>query len=671
MSIPREIPYVTIAKGGVHTRVPVQLVERAGEWRPVPVSRNPKIGLPPPIAIGEGASRRNYDIDEVILTDWSGGMGEDTYAAATEPRSFQASQCDTRWPNVLVCRPLATQLGSAMADLDGIGARVTELGYANARLLAYAPEQIGYRLNGATWTAIQHAGTDITVFNHTIGLSGVFIAGQATGVQIFRSADGATWEQMAKTPMLLPDCVCEFDQRLWALDTFTNPTTLRNTFTAYASVDVSTVAAGGGTWVTGASFAGPYLEVAVKLFTWLYPPDDGRPTLWCLTTSRLLYYDYYAATPSWQEWFVFRTPQGATAERAGSDACVSPVDNNLYVALWGKSMIWKFTGRTIEQISPNKRGGLPSAARLQPTVLAGHGYNFCAFAEAHVAGGGGTGAALAVAEGGQFHHLHDHASLLTRGGGVGEQKIWVVTSSGGSGTVWELDNPDDEAVPPNATTRTYAAGALVHKTAWINGGLKNVNKRVLYAEIDALTADGEPGLDAGATVKVEIVTRSATTTLGTLTAASTFPAVLAVAGGIACKEWQVWLTLTRGTATTATPIIRAAKIGYRPRPKQRHTYAVRADVRDEAPAFTTPDGKFFGNSASALRLYLDEVSDNDENGQDDELVGLIYGGDGNSLDPRYRSVPQTELLIQAQESPDGADGLYLLSFSDISAPSSG
>jgi hypothetical protein len=64
-------------------------------------------------------------------------------------------------------------------------------------------------------------------------------------------------------------------------------------------------------------------------------------------------------------------------------------------------------------------------------------------------------------------------------------------------------------------------------------------------------------------------------------------------------------------------------------------------------------------------------SDNDDAGQDDPLVGLSYGGKGNSLHPRYRSAPQCEVLVQGQESVEDADGLYLLTFNDVSAPTSG
>lgn len=668
MSIPRHLPYFSVTKSGTTYDFPVQLVPRGEMLQPVAVTRQPKISLPPPIAIGEGSVRRNYDIDEWIQTDFTGGIGADTYDPAATPTSAQTSQADQRFPHVLVSRPLATQLSSA-ALLGAIGCKVVEMGYASATLLAYAPSTRGFRWTGAAWTAIQNGGNNLNVYSHSRAFSGVYIGAFDTQVNVFRSADGITWDKMAKGAMANPYLVCDFDERLWALDTVVGATPTRNINTVYYSTDVYTAAAGAGTWTQGATFTCPTTELPVKLFTWVDPTDRGRPTLWCLTGARLLYYDYYAATPSWKLFFQMRPPQASgAASRLGSDCNISSIDGNLYVALWRKQSIWRFTGSTIEQLSPNKRGGLPESRRLQPVVIDSNGKTLLTFAQPNVFGGTGKGEALAIAEGGTFSHLYDSSTLNVVGGGVGEGKFWIVTSGG---EVWECDNPDDEAAPPNATSRTYDSAANVHTTAWINGGLVNVNKRVLYAELDCIKADGTPGLDTGATLKVEIITRTATTNLGTLTASDSFPAVLAVSGGISCKEWRVRLTLTRGTDTKHTVILRALKIGFRPRPKQRYTYAFRADLRDEAPAFQTPDGKFRGYTAAKLREIAWELSDNDDSGQDDPLVALSFGGRGNSLHPRYTSVAQAEVLVQGQEDPHKGDGLYLFSFSELSAPTSG
>jgi hypothetical protein len=674
-------PYFTITKSGVQYAIPAQATPQRDEtYRPVPVARNPKIAFPPPLATANpdgSAARRNYDIDEVIFTTWQQGMGFDTYPATSPPAGFQAGRLETRFPGTLVCRPLATTLGSLGVAL-GAGVRVVELGYASARLLVYAIGTTGYRLNGAAWAAIQNGGVNLIVYQHALGLNGVFVVASKGGTYgVFRSTDGVTWDAMAVgglTHAILG--VAEFDNRLFALDTFGTAAPLRNLNTIYASTDVYTAAAGAGTWTAGNTFTTPPNEYPLKLFTWLYPPDKGRTTLWCLTGARLWYYDYYAATPTWVLWLTFRSPLNMPHATAGNDVVVSTQNNNLYVCIGDKRYVWEFTGAAVTRFSPEARGGLPAGFHLDVEVLAEDGQQVFGFA-ARSDDTTSYGAATAMLEGGSWHHLWDNTDVAFTqvvGGGVGATKLWAALANGSTGftEVWELDNWDLKVLPQNASGRTYEANIQYLTTGWIAGGLTNVNKRWLYVEVDAIKANGAPGLDAGAQVSIGYEgRRSGVGAATTLTAASTWPAVIDYQGAVADKEFRLIIGLKRGTATSATPIVRAIKLGYRPRPKQRYTYTLRADVRDDCPAFDTANGLFRGHSASYLRQFLDELSDNDDAGQDDPLVGLSYGGKGNSLHPRYRSAPQCEVLVQGQESVEDADGLYLLTFNDVSAPTSG
>jgi hypothetical protein len=325
-------------------------------------------------------------------------------------------------------------------------------------------------------------------------------------------------------------------------------------------------------------------------------------------------------------------------------------------------------GATIERASWNRRHGLPDGTRLSPYSLAANENGLYVFCGPHPADGGSQGAALFMDDGQNFHPLYDATNRTVRGGGVGTDAIWVIVQDGTGGEARELANPDGLAVPPNVSGRTFDTAANVLVSPWLHMGLVNTNKRLLFFEIDCLKSDGTKGLNSGATVQVEYRGRGSAswTSAGTLTSAGVFPAVLAVAGGWSFKELQVRLTLTAGSSS-APALVRALKIGYRPRPKVRHTYQVRVDLRDEAPAFATADGLFAGYSASKLRTLLDEFADNDDAGQEDTLVGLAYGGEGNLLHPRRRSIPQCELTVLAQEDATGGDGLYLLAFSDVSA----
>jgi hypothetical protein len=651
-------PYFTITKSGVQYAIPAQAtVQRDGTYRPVPVARNPKIAFPPPLATANpdgSAARRNYDIDEVIFTGWPGGMGTDTYPPNAPPSGFQWSRCDTRWPGVLVGRPLATKLG-VTKTLSYPYQYIHELDYTNARLLwaIGSGTDAALRLDSVgTWQTVVSGANNLAIYAVSRGLNGVMAAGDdATGVNspgIFRTSDGVTWEKLAKGAIATAIWVAEFDDRVWTLSETSSAGPSRYIWTAYSSTDAYTAAAGAVTWTAGNSFHGPPSERPTRLFPWIYPPDKGRTTLWCQTNFRLLYYDYYAATPAWVTWHQFR-PANSTTVHIGWGA-VWGKNNNLYSAIPDVGpVVWEFTGNTITPLAPNKGGGLPAGFKVNPVFVEGNGHHLFVWGNAPATDSGSKGATLAMAEGGAFHHLLDDATRTVIGGGAGRAKLYTILQSGANAEVYEQVVPDEDDLPQYATGRTYDAGALVHRTGWINGGLVNVNKRALYVEIDCLKDGGTVGLNTGATLKVEIVTRAATTNLGTLTDASTFPAVLEFAGGIACKEFQVQLTLTRGTATSATPFVRAIKVGYRPRPKQRYTYTLRADVRDDCPAFDTANGLFRGHSASFLRQFLDEV------GQRRRGPGRPAGGpelrrEGEQPPPALPLAPQCEVLTQGQES---------------------
>jgi hypothetical protein len=279
---------------------------------------------------------------------------------------------------------------------------------------------------------------------------------------------------------------------------------------------------------------------------------------------------------------------------------------------------------------------------------------------------------VATTEGHQFNHLYSHPTKRVTGGGAGARTLYTVLADGaGNGEVWAQDIGDEKALPEHSTTKAYDASACAATTGWLDGGLPDVNKRLFHFEVDALMASGSPGLDSGNTIRVEYARRGAAfADAGTLTSASTFPAVLAIAGGYSFKELQVRVTLDRGAASTVPPLLKALKVGYRLRPKQRWRYEVTIDLREESAAFQ-PDGSYRGRNASQLRTLVDEWTDNDDAGQDDTTVGLAYGGEGNARHPRRRSIAQCELTVQSAESPDFGDGLFRLRFDDITSPSSG
>lgn len=683
-------PYVTVTKATVGARaLPVQLVGPAANARPVGVSRTPKVTFPQPVALGDSGARRNYDIDEFELSSWTEGMGEDTYPGHTPPASFAYGTLETRYPGVLTLRPQAVQLGAKFPLHPDHHASILELGATEARLVVAGYASAGQRLTAAgAWTPLLLGGTAQSLTQGLLAAPGMHVA---TGFTLYRSSDGVTWTQSAQGAMLHPTYLAQFDNRLWCLDVNPAAAPGAQVLQLYQSTDIGSLAnPAAATWAAGAVLTLPAREFAVRLFVWVDPSDNDRPALWLLTERRLFFLDYYSQAPSWQEWFVAR--RADTNGTVKGWATVHPKNNGLYASFGGydSRWVWEFIGpgRTVARYSPNAKGGypfpvvipapgppLPGLVPQSPWGLWADNLGLYVFGGADETLGGTNEGLLVMADPGAFHSVWG-ASWRVLAGGIGDRALWVAglyNQADTSSTVWEISLDGQERLPQHALGRRYErpSGATLC-SAWVHCGYKNVWKNLRYVEVDCVRQDGTPGLETG---RLTVLVRSRAgglTNLGSLTSASSFPAVLTVPGGVNFKEAQVVLAVdaTVGPAVNA-PYVRAVKLGYRPRPKQRYTYAVRLDLRDDAPAFRAADGQFRGQTAASLRLFVDELSDNDDPGGPDPLVGLSYGGRGSSLAPLYRSIPDCEVLVTAQESPDGGDGLYLLQFNDVSAPGSG
>ncbi len=671
------LPYLEITQAGTTRRVPteVRLDKDGHPVGPVPVAAVAKLSFPQPLAIAGptgGEYRRNYDIDEVIMNDWSRGLSVDKYPAGVAPSGANSGELDTRAPGYLTPPRTVTDTGTSATT--AVPKRYLNPGYTNATVLQWTKNTSdkAYRYaGGTTWTILQSGASDLYWRDAGEGLGFVWAVGVNAGgtTGVYRSADGIAWDTMAKGAMTLPRLVCCFDEKVCALDLFNNPATL------YISSDLPTAAAGAGTWATGNSFRVTGNETLERLFVWQYPPDRGQPTLWVLTSSRLLFYDYYAATPTWKEFFRFRSPFNTTAIVAQScDAYVWAVDGNLYTCSNYDEHLTQFTGNAVTRLKLNRDGGLPSTQRLAPTILAGDRdfvYAFCSLSGTDAQAAGGV---VAIAPGGAHHHVYRPTTVGHQvvGGYAGLDVLWVARYEGSSTSrTIQVENSDPTVAPHlRSTNASYDSASKTMTTGWLHCNLLNVNKRLLYFELDCLKMDGSPGLESGCTVQVEYQPRTSTswTSAGTLTSASTFPAVMAISGGLAFKEARLRFTLQRGGTATSCPIVAAVKPGYRPQPVRRMQYTFRLDVRDNAPAFRGQEQQFNGQSASKLRAFLDGLCDNDPQ---DSFVSLAYGGEGNSLDPRYTTVSLAEVQVQAQHDPQKGDGLYLLLASDVSSPAAG
>lgn len=671
------LPYITITQGATTYRVPTEVrQDREGNvLGPVPVAVVPKLSFPQPLAISGptgGEYRRNYDIDEVFLNDWSDGLSVDKYPAGVAPSGANSGELDTRAGAYLTPPRLATDLGS-MSALD-TQKRYLNPGFSGASILGWGSitSSAYYYAGGTTWTIAQSGASNLKWSDACEGLGFVWAVGAnavpTTGV--YRTSNGTAYDTMARGAMTTPTLICCFDEKVFVLDVVGSLVTL------YISSDLPTAAAGAGTWSAGNTFRISGSEALQRLFVWQYPPDRGQPTIWAMTHARLLYYDYYAPTPTWKEFFRFRSPYETTTATNICDAYVSPFDGNLYTCCNLDDFITQFTGNAVTRMKLNRRGGTPSAQRLAPLTLSAdreHVYVFCGVSTYDGTAAGGV---IAIAPGGAIHHVYrpTTAGHSIFGGFVGSGVVLVARyETPGTLRVLQLSNSDPTVAPHlRSTSATYDSASKTLTSGWLHCNMLNVNKRLLYFEADCLKMDGSPGLEASCTVQIEYQPRTSTswTSAGTLTSASTFPAVLAISGGLSFKEFRVRITLQRGSTSTSCPIVAAIKCGYRPQPKRRLHYTFRLDVRDNAPAFAGAERHFNGQTASKLRAFLDDLANND-NDHANLFLTITYGGRGNSLDPRYTSISLAEAQVQAQHDPTTGAGLYLLVASDVSAPSSG
>lgn len=660
-------PMIDIAlEDATHRRL---MLEVDDNGVPVQISEQPDEGFPPPIAFGAPEQNSDVRTRKTVWTDWRRGMGRDEYNETNGITDFRDSQCDTRFPNVLVCRPKPTRLGSSTTLTGYSGTRAVYVGTGTAKWFAYL---LGTAKYYSTATS-QWVATSMT------NGSGHFVRGQGglfyiwdTFQKISQSNDGVTWNTV-----LLTDLNAMFaaavnvrglvlhDGKLFTMLLTDSPNYAYALCQSTDAVSTPTTA----TWTQLGTLVLDANEVVAQLFVWRFPPDPGRPGIFCLTNRRIYYYDDTADAASvtaWKQWHEWDVPYESSSYQ---QAIVHGGTGDLYVNPGSEqSKVWQFTGSTIAQHSINQGGGVPPSRQGVFYHIAATSQGIVGFVGAGTyTGVGNLGQVVFMNDQDGWHHLLDStgagmsSSALVAGGGVGPGVLLTVL---GDGTTWETDLFESTELPQYATTaRSYDTTALYHITGKTDIGTPTLRKAALYVEINAK-------IPTGATLKVlyrldnddglfatdDSGNPGAFTSMDTFTSTTAMPARIGFGGNVRFRQCELKFILTRGTAASATPILKSAILHTTLIVPIRWVYQVRVDLRRDNSK--NIPGQQTGYGVSALRDWVRAL-----HGQ---IVSFTIAQPADEI-----TVSRAQVTVTPIESPVGLGGRYLLQFRSLETPTSG
>jgi hypothetical protein len=281
-----------------------------------------------------------------------------------------------------------------------------------------------------------------------------------------------------------------------------------------------------------------------------------------------------------------------------------------------------------------------------------------------------SGRAVAL-RGDGWHTLHRHltAAAKVRGGGWGNGLLLTILSDG---SVYQLDLPDDLTPPQYASGRGYDSAVVTHELAWFTGGVPLLSKIVLDVTVmcvyDNGTIKDAPGLPTGATIRYDYrLDGGGVVTLGTITDAQTaWPAVLAFSSPALYKKGKLYEVITRGTATTATPIRTAVSWHWQRRERQKFDYTVRVDLN-----YRGGGREWLGRTAAQQRAELLALANPNTAAGQTGVTTFSYGGGPDGTGPNATTVAQARVEVAPVEDPVTGRGEMLVVLRDVTPDPSG
>jgi hypothetical protein len=614
------------------------------------IRKNPITGLGQVVTTGDNAARSDQRTPQVILSDPTGGMGEFFYTETQGITSFTDSDCDTRFPGMVVLPPQVTLLGAiaALGTNTTTPWHVEYVNETNATRIAWTAAAVSQRYTGAAWTTTSMPtgnGAAFFLFN------GNYYLGTTTG--LWYSANGTAWTQISFPPNSTIYGAVVHDNKVWVIHGMATASNL--------AIEVST---DGTTFTFLRFFDLTPGEVMTGLLEWR--DRVGRAVLYVRTNQRLIQYDEDA--DQFLNFYQFARRPASAAATGWAEPWQR--DGNLYAILGSAARpdnVYVFSGTT-GRYGPNLRGGLPNASRSLVWLLRG-GDNWLYF-------WGTTRASPATATLGRVMAMNDQGAFHTlmpgfvggtiSGGGYDEGLLWAVTTAG---SVYEMAVPDTTDLPLYVTAgeRTYDTTATRnHEYAFTDGGTPLMNKQWLWVTVTCLdhtSANKVPGLATNTSVVVQYRrdVDTAWTTLGTLTSADAFPKVLPIASGfgVQAKQLKVRLQLATSTANN-TPVVTSVALAYTRQEVPRYAYTVPIDLTDRAHPL------YRGKSVAGLLAAMDRWT------QPGALVKLQFaGGDAATSPSTGTTVQNATFAYSGAEDAERGPGVYQGIFADFTSPSSG
>lgn len=603
-------PRVTITREDGTSRVlPLERLD-GGDY--LDIAQSPDEGFPPPIFIGNDPSQRSdVRTRQQLLRDWRRGMGEDEYDETTGTSSFRYSMADTRYKNVLVCRPLPVRVGSSSTVDATLGGKIAYVGTGTARWFHYAPLATPkyYSTSTSQWVSLSGL-TNGNGYFYARGPGGLYYIWDF-GTKLSQSDDAITWNTVAITDIgaafaaaTALNGIAIHDHKLFTL----TPTDATRTYALFQSANATT-APGSATWTQLGSLTLDVDEVINQLFVWKFPPQPERGGLFCLTNRRIMWYDDTADAASvtaWKEWHRWDIPYISTGY---GHALPWPRTGDLYVMPhFSQDSLWQFTGTSIAQHGPNRRGGLPPTQHNRIIWSMANSELIVSWSyRAKGMGNTNRGHVLALNESEGWHHILDplNTGIIGSakdivGGGLGPDSVLTVLSDG---TVWEQELFESAELPQYAAVaRSYDSTALTHDTAKMDLGNSTMYKALLYHEMNAK-------IPAGASVAVsyrldDSDQTGSFTSLGTATSATAMPWRVGFPANTKARQIELRYTLTRGTAASATPIVHSGILHTTLLPPPRFNTVFRVDLRSEQYRNIAKTVRGYG--LRSLRTFLRE-----------------------------------------------------------------
>lgn len=644
---------------------------------PLPLYSSPQVAFEGGVVLGDPSRRTDRRTVNVVLSDTSEGLGTEEYIESQGLTTFTDATVDTRF-GTPVGRPRAVSAGTLPTGVfrrptfieAGPGGSATLFAwcYDDGESGAPTPPDSSYygaaRYDGSTWTSLEarYGYTGFARFN------GQYVVVRETPTAgssgLATSTDGVTWTEVAAvTPRTVEGVsvstteqfqgACIHDNKLYTFS--------RRDSAIHYQGDLSNTST---RRVTEKLKLQP-LERVVQLVEWRY---DDAPTVYVVTTQRILFLDDLTDT--------FATFLDLTPYTAGIFYCrprlVPHSDGNAYVFFGDvpalasgfyevRDTVLQLTGNTVEDIGPNKDGGVPYNKRSALFAAVSGLHWLWVFGTQNTNSMAGIGASRTYALGKNlgWHVMYADESAATytsiAGGGFVDGKLYTVYGSGN--VVVQSYAIDTVARPANlaqAGVAAYDTAAQEIVYGWTDLG---IDEPILIrdVEIDARVLR-QPGIPVGSALTVHYATNGSPSwnVIASLDGSSAFPRRIPLAGaaGIACEEFRVRLVLT--PTVSSSPLIRQVVIHGLPAPDVRSVYSAQIDLRGHD--LDTPNGQ----RRNTLRTRLEALAARKT------LVAMSWG-----YGTWKESIGAVRVSITGRGDPHSGEAIYTVTALDYTTPASG